>query len=373
MSSFRKKLIEIENSQSYEELRELIDLNKLASVPSDDLELMARLLVLHGARQLAKGDQGVIETFDIAIRISSQSPQILYQQGLIFASYPNNIRCLILAHSVLIRAIELYPTFFDAWFEEAKVLLGIGLFENDIHYISNANHHFEKAFSLISGLNISFNPGDFFWKWGQCLAVLGQLAGEPHDYYQALEKFKLADKAGLCNASFFNDYGNALAEAGTLLDNRNYFVEALKFFNRAVKENPEVFNGWFNQASCLQRLCEGEINEQLLIQADESFSKASLLDPANSHVWLKWGQLETTLGKFKHDSKIIENSLKKYERANELDPNQPLLLYYWAETELLLGFQQERLDLIISSKNKILKSLEIQPELSDTWYLWNLP
>lgn len=370
MNSFRKKLIEIENSQSYEELNNLLEASQLAVMPSEDVELFARLLVLHGAQQLAKGDQKVLETFDLAIRISGHSSKVLLQQGLIFASYPDNIRCLILAHTVLIRAIETDPTCFEAWFEEAKVLLGIGLFEHDIHYVAKSHKHFEQAYSLL-GQDETIR-GTFFWKWGQCLAVLGQLAGEPHDYYKALEKFKLADEAGLHNGSFFNDYGNALAEVGNLLDNREYFVQALKFFNHSVHENPETFDGWFNRACCLQKLCEGNVVEDFLIQANESFSRAAQIDANNSQVWLKWAQLETLLGKFKSEYSIIENALKKFERANELETNQPDLLYFWAEVELLLGLQQERLDLILSAKNKILKSLEIQPDLADTWYLYGI-
>lgn len=373
MSSIRKKLLDIQNSQFYEGLKEISDSKELSKMSVDERELLAQLLVLYGAQLLAKGDSSVIETFDKAAKISADSSLILYQQGEIFASYSDNIRCLFFAHTAFVRAIELNPSFAEACYADAKVLLQIGLFDGEVHYFVEARQRFEKAWQLAQALaSPSFNLAELFWKWGECLTLLGRLAGEPHDYYQALEKFRLADLAGLEDASFFNDYGDALAEAGSLLDQRNYFVEALKFFKKAVKQDPEGFNGWFNKACCLQRICETELDEMLLEESDLSFAKAAQLEPEKSAVWMKWGQLEVALGKYKMDMQIIASSLEKFEKANQLDPNQPLLLYYWAETELFLSTQQEQLDLILAAKNKILKSLEIQPELFETWYLYGV-
>lgn len=372
MSSTRKKLEEIQSSQSYDQLIEFTDSKNLTQLPKDELELLARLLILQGSQQLAKGDPAVLETFEIAAKITSYSPETLYQQGLIFADYADNIRCLLFAHTAFNQAHQQNPDFLEACYEDGKMLLGIGTFDGDIHYFIEAKQCFEKAAALLGNHTAKINLGDFYWKWGQCLAVLGRLAGEPLDFHHALDKFNLAHKHGLSSATFFNEYGDALSDLGNLLDKKDYFVEALKFFNRAVKLEPEGFHGWFNQACCLQRLCESGVHEQLLEQSDRSFTKSSQLDPSHSLVWMKWGQLEILYGKFKQDLKKVTNSLEKFEKANQLDPNQPTLLYFWAETELYLGSQEERLDLILSAKSKILKSLEIQPELPDTWYLYGI-
>jgi len=371
MSSIRKQLIDIQNSQSFERLKGFVDSKKLASMPSDELELLAGLLILQGSEQLSKGDASVIETFEIASRITSHSSLMFYKQGEIYACYNDNLRCLYLAHQSFFQALECDSNFLEAAYKDAKVLLEIALVEKDIQCVTEASVGFSRVFNLLSP-DSTINLTEFYWKWGLCLAELGRLEGEPLDFHQALTKFSTAKEEGLIEAAFFNDYGDALTDLGALLDNRDYFLEALKYFTEASCEDPEGFRGWFNQACCLQRLSETELNQEYLEGADSCFGIAAQIRPDQSCVWLKWAQLESSIGKFKTDIHRIENSWSKFEQANELEPNQPLLLNCWAESELFLGSLQEKLKLILSAKSKIQKSLEIQPELSDTWYLYGV-
>jgi tetratricopeptide (TPR) repeat protein len=370
MTSIRQILIDIQESRSFEKLEPFKQASVWKSFPQEERLLLARLIVMQGALQLAKTDNRVLESFEIASHISSQAPEILYEQGCILSSYSDNIRCLNLASQAFALALQQVPTLSKGWYLRAQVLTAIGLFESDGSYLVEAHQNFEKAQTFLDNSEESINREEFFWKWGFCLASLGKVSGEPLDFHQAITKYRLAYDLGCYDVKFFNDFGHCFAGIGSLLENPEYFGEALKLFNRAILKDPLAFEGWYNQACCIQSLIEFMPHDKLLEQADQSFAQAAEVNPLCSQLWLKWGQLETTIGKIKHDQQKIESSLEKFEKANQLESGHPHILSCWAEAELFLGAQEERLDLLQSAQLKILKSLKIQPEDPDVWYLY---
>ncbi len=369
MTTIRRTLINIQESQSFDQLEPLKQETVWKGLASDDRVLLARLLVMQGAQQLAKGDHQVLESFEIANTISSNAPEILYQQAVILSSYRDNIRCLILASQTLVRALQQDPQLFKAWFLRAQVLTDVGSFEHEASYFVEANQNYEQAQALLEAVE-NVKQEEFYWKWGYCLASLGKVSGEPLDFHQAIEKYRLAYDLGCQDAKFFNDFGHSFADLASLLEKSEYFAEALKLFNQAVRQDPLAFEGWYNQACCIQNFSEFNYHDKLLEQADRSFIKASEINPHYSQLWLKWGQLEVTIGKIKRDVQRLEASLIKFAKAHQLEPGHPQILSSWAEAELVLGTYEERLDFIQSARTKILNSLEIQPEDSNLWYLY---
>ena len=370
MTLIRKILIDIQESQSFERLEPFKQTFVWKSFAQEERVLLARLLVMQGAQQLAKGDHQVLDSFEVANQVSSQSPEILYQQGYILSSYQDNIRCLTLASKAFARALQQDPASFKCWYLRAKVLTDIGIFEGEASYFIEADHNFERAYAFLDTCVATIDQEEFFWKWGFCLASMGAISGEPLDFHQAITKYRLAYERGCQNTLFFNDFGHSFASIASLLEKPEYFAEALKLFNQAILQDPTAFDGWYNQACCIQNLVEFTYHDNFLEQADSSFIKAAEIDPLCSQLWLKWGQLDATIGKIKHDQQKIEASLVKFAKANQFDPGHPQILSAWAEAELFLGTQEERLDLIQAARAKILNSLEIQPEDSNVWYLY---
>lgn len=370
MTNIQKILREIEQSQAFDQLEPFKQPVVWKKLPSEERLLLARLLVLQGAQQLAQGSHRVIESFEMAAQIAFNSPTILLQQGMILSAYRDNMRCLSIANKLLSRALEADPRLIQAWLLKAQVLMDIGLFENEASYFQEANQSFEKAFSLIEIAQEPIDQGEYFWKWGSCIASLGKLSGEPLDFHQAIEKFHRAYGLGCSGMQFYLDFGHAYADLAALLEKPEYFTEALKLFNQAIKCDLTAFEGWYNQACCLQCLTEFTHHDQLFEQAERSFARAAEMNPEYSMVWLKWGQLETTIGKVKRDQQKLESSLEKFARANEIEPGHSQILNSWAETVLYLGSQEERLDLVHAARSKILVSLQIQPEDPHTWYLY---
>ncbi|SPJ31775.1 tetratricopeptide repeat protein [Candidatus Protochlamydia amoebophila] len=368
MTAIYKKLLEIQDAQTFEHLDYFKDSQMWTTMTIDERSLFARLLVLQGASQLAEGNHQVLGNFEIANQVTNYSPAILYQQGLVFAAYPDNLRCLNYAHQAFDQATQKDSSLFDAWYQGALVLLKIGMFENDFYHLTEAQQKFQKASNML--IENSPVEKEFYWKWGLCLAVLGRCCGEPNDFYRSVEKYRKAEEVGSASEEFYIDYGHALADLASLLDQSTYYHEALQCFNRSTQINPLNFEGWYQQACCLLRLSETSLEPFFIEQADECFAKASELDALNSLLWLKWGQMEMLFGKATRDLKKVEESLNKFQKANDIDPNHPHVLSSWAETELFLGAQHEKLDWIQSAKTKITKSLEINPESPDGWYLY---
>ena len=370
MSHIRKTLIEIQQSQSFDQLEPFKHPSVWKDMPGEERVLLARLLVLQGAHQLSQGDHQVLASFDIASQISSNNPEILVQQGAILLSHRENMRCLSLASQVFARALEADPSLLQAWILRASALTEIGLFENEASFFNESHQHFEKAFFLLNSSQESIDLADFFWKWGFCLASLGKLSGEPLDFHQSIEKFHRANESGCRSAQFYLDFGHSFADLAALLEKPEYFAEALKLFHQAVNCDLTAFDGWYNQACCLQCLIEFNHHDHLFEEAERSFERAAEINPDSSQLWLNWGQLETTIGKSKRDLRKLESSLEKFSKAYQIDPGHPQILNSWAETVLFLGSQEERLDLLQAARAKILTSLEIHPEDPHTWYLY---
>lgn len=370
MTTMRKILIDIFESQDFGRLEPFKQPVVWKGFSQNERIFLARLFIMEGAHRLAQGNQQALESFENANRIAANSPEILYQQGAVLSSYRENIRCLTLAYQALSNALQQDSSLFKGWYLRSQILMDIGFFEDEASYFVEAHQNFEKAQALLEPEENQIFHREFFWKWGMCLASLGKVSGEPLDFYLSIEKYRHAYEAGCQETGFFNDFGHSLVDLGSLLEKVEYFVEALVLFNRAVRQEPQSFDGWYNQACCIQSLAEFKPYDKLLEQANYSFNRAVEINPDCSQLWLKWGQLDVTIGKLKRDQQKLEASLLKFARAYELEPGHPQILNSWAESELYLGTQEERLDFIQSARIKILNSLEIQPEDPNAWYLY---
>lgn len=370
MTLIYKTLLDILESHSFERLEPFKQKSVWNQFAQEERILFARLLVLQGSQQLSVGHQEAFKSFEFAAQISCNSPEILYQQGSILSSFEENIRCLHLASEAFASALKQNPSYSKAWIQRAEVLTQIGIFEGETAYFVEAHENFGKALPLIhaSDENLLLS---FYWKWGKSLVSLGKISGEPSDYHQAIEKFKLSYSLGCQSAPFLNDFALAFVELSHLLDKASYLNEGLKLFYLVVEQDPSFAEGWFNLACCQQSLIELNFQEKdLLDKAEESFIRAAELNPHCGQLWFKWAKLEAAIGKLKHDPAMFEDSFFKFSTANELESGNPQILSGWAESELFLGVQEGRCDLIHSACSKIITSIEIQPEDPDSWYIY---
>src|SRR5205807_348844 len=122
------------------------------------------------------------------------------------ASVSENIKCLHLAHQRLSEVTKLDPSFVLAWYHDAEVLIKLGFLDENSEFFIEANEKFEKVANLLLNDSSSLEPGELYWKWGNCLSIIGLDSGEPNDYYLAVEKYRKAEKFGPQSDFFFIDY-----------------------------------------------------------------------------------------------------------------------------------------------------------------------
>ena len=369
MRNIRQTLINIEKSESFDLLESFKAVSAWKNFAIEDRLLFARLLVMQGAQQLAKGDHKVLENFEIANQVSSHALEILYEQATILSLYHNNIRCLNLASKVLECTVQKDPNFCKGWYLLGEVLTSIGLFENEVTYLIEAHQKFEKAHDLLESC-LDIDQKDFYWKWGYCLTSLGKVSGEPFDLNEGIRKYQCA--YDLLNKSplFLNNFGTSLSTLAILLGKPEYLVDALDLFNEAIQVDSDIFEGWFNQGCCLLNLIELTSQDKLFEQADKSFFEASEINSQHSELWFRWGLLDVAAGKVKRDPEKFQDSLLKFSKAWDLDNSNSRIMISWVEAELFLSAQEEKFDLMQSAHTKIISLAESQPEDPHVWYLY---
>lgn len=336
---------------------------------SNERELLGILFVKQGEMQLKAGDSRVLESFEIASKVASHSPQVFFRQATVYAAQGQNIRCLISAHKALEKAVHLDPNFVSAWHSWGNVLVRMGLFYDDISYFYQADQKFHEAEHLShhNGQNYSES---LYWHWGICWYHIGKHSGEAVDFFRALEKFRLAEKTGCDEGEFQNDFGNVLIDLACLVSGRKeLFLEAIDHYKKFTVLVPIQYEGWLNLACTYQRLFDLTGSIDYFHEADECFEHARSLNTENATVWLRWGELLLSSGKHYKDLERLQASLEKFQNAYALEPGHPVILLRWSEAQMLIGSYTENLELLYEAKNKINLALQSVPQEPDAWYI----
>ena len=369
MTSIQKTLLEIQDNQSFEQLEALTCSKVWTEMSQSEKDLFCFLLLKWGAQQLASGSTKVLNTFSLAVQLSSQATQTLFEQGVIFASHTENSRCLEWAHEAFLKITAQQPLFLMAWYHLAQVCISQGKLQDESSYFADAHTYFDQCEALLKmepspqGIQL----GNFYYQWGYCQFLLGKCSGEPIDFYLAIHCYQRAEENGYQESSFFNNYGLAFNGLALLVDKPELHLEALKYFEQVIELVPDCKESWCNYADCFFQLAELTNQESYFEQANLAFERAVELDSFNPHLWYRWAQQDALLGRLKRDEKLLELSCGKFSRARELDPDQCDILSAWADVELFLGSMQERLDLIQSARSKLAWVLELHPENADSW------
>lgn len=367
MTPIHQTLLEILHAKAYDRLQPFKEPSTWSSLRQDERALLALLLTHQGAHELAEGNNEALKTFDMAVAVSNESPEIFYQHAEIFVAYHDSPGCLHLACSAYAKTIQKDPQFFDATYKLALLLLNLGIEYEDISSVNDAINKFEKAASLAP----KEMQGEVLWQWGRSWAWLGKLSQEVHDYYKAIDYYKKASEIENFNASeFWIDYGKVLADLGVQFNQADLFREALYCFYRAEASAAHDSPLPFFQACCLNKL--GELTGELeyFESAGSKFERASQTDPLDEKIWLEWASMEVGVGRRVNDYKLVENSLEKFKFAFNIDPTNPLILINWSEAELILGSKQGNIEYIHSAKRKVISAIELEPDNHQFWFCY---
>ncbi len=330
---------------------------------------LALAFVAQGESQLQQGKSAALDSFALSIEIAPNNPTVLYWQALAYSKQVQNMRCLAAANNALQKVAVLDPSFFEAWFVWACVLVRQGIFNSEPRFFQEADEKFVRAIALHKS-DSTVALADIYWQWGLCWFFLGRLDGEAHDFHVALEKYRQAANLGLDNSLFWNNYGDAIAELSILVGRKDLFLEASEFYRNAIKLAPDEFQGWLNLACSLERLFEIQHEPFYFDDANDGFARAAELNSENVELWLNWGSLFVESAKSSGEVEHLYVSFEKFSRANECEPNNSTVLCRWGEAQTLCGAFAERIDLLREAEKNIVHSLEIQSDNVDGWCVY---
>lgn len=357
-------------SSAFDRLSEFKEPALWETMTHDERELLGILFVKQGEKQLQQGDSSVLESFDIASRVAPHSPNIFFQQAVLFSTQGQNMRCLTAASEALRKATEIDPIYFNAWHAWGNVLMRLGLFNDSIDSFVQADEKFRQAEALLPLVDEKYAP-HLYWHWGLCWYQMGKYSGEAVDFFRALEKFRQGEDI-IDAAEFYNDYGNALVGLATLIGREEMYFEAIDQYEKATRASPLDFEGWHNLGITYQRLYLFSLSKEYFFKADEFFETAADKAPDNDLVWLRWGELYLTAGRTYRDIDRINAAIDKLSRADAIDPDNPYLALRWGEALMNAASYTEDLEKLREAESKIGSALKALPNIWEVWYIYGL-
>ncbi|MGM0439769.1 MAG: tetratricopeptide repeat protein [Chlamydiota bacterium] len=365
-SDIKQILDEVLCSKNYERLDELKGWEKISSLSDDDRELLGVLFLKAGESKLNTDEIGARRSFDLALEVAPKNPEVLYQKGEIYAKQKNSISSLKSAIDYFRQTVELDNTFWQAWFKWACSLKRLADILGDSFYYQKADEKFHHAEKLVP--QNKEQRGDFYWQWGLTWYESGRQSEEIYDYKIALDKFGEARTYGARSPQFWNDYAQALAAMGRISERPEFLEDAIRFYRKAVMQDQQHFDGWYNLACLLSSEYEKDPQEKTFFEAHNSFSKASRIDGSRCVLWLKWGQLLAFSGKIRRHVKRLEHAISKYASAKRLQPDHPVVYRQFGEVLLILGSLIDSIDFLKQAESNIVKALEMAPDDHAAWY-----
>lgn len=352
--------------------KEAVTANLLSDEQKKDL---AQSYLSKGEMALLQGNLTALSYFEAAANLDPNNPQVWYRQGLAFFEYGSEEgkeKALLLASKNFKIALQLQSSFFEATVAWGNVLLQLGRFHEEHHFLLEAKEKYRRALELSTD-----QPKDvlaeLYWDYGIVWSTIAQHSGEALDVRLAIDAFQSALRfMEKPSPEFLNDCGKAYLEMGLLINDSRLYLQSIEYLQKSVAAGPQYFDGWMSLAEGYSQLYINTLDEQFVQKAAESYSFASKMAPQDPEVWLSWGQLLAESGRVNNDLKLLRLSIEKCARAATLDSEDPLIVSQWVESLSYLGAVTSRLDLLIEAENKILKSTDQFPDDPDIWHAYGI-
>ncbi len=344
-------------------------------LPEEQKKELAFRYLAQGEMTLLQGNLSALTCFEAASNLDPQNPQIWYRQGLAFFEYGSEEgkeKALLLASKNFKIATQLNPSFFEAWVAWGNVLLQLGRFHEEHHFLLEAKEKYQKA------LNISDDKdpellAELYWDYGIVWAEIAQHSGEALDVRLAIDAFQTSKSyQQKPSPEFWNDCGKAYLEMGLLINDSRLYLQSIEHLQKAVDASPLYFDGWMSLAEGYSQLYINTLDERYVAKASDAYSIASKMSPSDPEVWLSWGQLLGESGRHNSDPKSLRLSIEKCARAAQLDDEDPLIIAQWVESLSTLGMVTARLDLLVEAEQKLLKATELFPDDPDLWHAYGI-
>lgn len=358
---------EVSSKKTVDPLEEFRDESTWTSLSQEERESLAFLMVAEGERELKNGGSDVETLFTQACKLVPENNAVLQRQAAAYAATPAQPRRWEQAERILERLQLREPHSFEMWALWGVVLANQGAHFREASYFADADAKFKKALSFCTAPT---PPANFLWRWGLCWYLSGKQSGEAADVCQAIEKYRQADKQGLAEVAFWNDFGNALVDFGCLAGRQELIFDAIDLYNKALKACPLHQPARLNMACAYQFLYEMTGSEGFFAMANDAFKVVCRGDSPAAGAWHQWAVLLAISGRMKKDPSRLRDSLDKFATAHEFDPKNSALLTRWGEAQMWLGVFLEELSDLKAAEETLIRALKLDPDNAETWYLY---
>jgi tetratricopeptide (TPR) repeat protein len=344
-------------------------------LPDEQKKELALRYLAQGEMSLLQGNLTALACFEAASNLDGANPHIWYRQGLAFFEYGSEEgkeKALLLAGKNFKIATQLNPSFFEAWVAWGNVLLQLGRFHEEHHYLLEAKEKYQRALSLTEG-QPKETLAELYWDYGIAWSEIAKHSGEALDVRLAIDAFQTS-KNYQENPSpeFWNDCGKAYLEMGLLINDSRLYIQSIEYLQQAVALSPSYFDGWMSLAEGYSQLYINTLDERYVGKASNAYATASKMSPRDVEVWLGWGLLLGESGRHNRDAKLLRLSIEKCARAAQLDSEDPAITAQWVESLSLLGMITSRLDHLIEAEQKVLKATEQFPDDPALWHSYGM-
>ncbi|MGB7977687.1 MAG: hypothetical protein WCF19_00845 [Chlamydiales bacterium] len=344
-------------------------------LPEEKKKELALRYLAEGEMALLQGNLRALSCFEAASNLDGSNPQVWYRQGLAFFEYGSEEgkeKALLLASKNFKIATQLKSDFFDAWVAWGNVLLQLGRFHEEHHFLMEAKEKYKKALEHAESQSKE-SLAELYWDYGIAWSEIAQHSGEALDIRLAIDAFQTSKNfQEHPSPEFWNDCGKAYLEMGLLINDSRLYLQSIDYLHRAVSGSPQYFDGWMSLAEAYAQLYINTLDDRYVAKASDAYAMAAKMSPRNADVWLSWGQLLGEAGRHTQDAKRLRLSIEKCARAAQLDAEDPLIVSQWVESLSTLGMITSRLDLIVEAEHKALKATDQFPDDPDLWHAYGI-
>jgi tetratricopeptide (TPR) repeat protein len=344
-------------------------------LPDEQKKELALQYLAQGEMALLQGNLNALSCFEAASNLDGENPQVWYRQGLAFFEYGSEEgkeKALLIAGKNFKIATQIQPQFFDAWVAWGNVLLQLGRFHEEHHYLLEAKEKYQKALEYSAGQPKEI-LAELHWDYGIVWAEIAQHSGEALDVRLAIDSFQTS-KSNQAKPSpeFLNDCGKAYLEMGLLINDSRLYIQSIEYLQQAVALSPLYLDGWISLSEGYSQLYINTLDERYVTKASDAYAVATKMSPRSAEVWLGWGQLLGESGRHNADPKLLRLSIEKCARAAQLDTEDPAIVSQWVESLSFLGMATTRLDLLVEAEQKIIKATEQFPDDPELWHAYGI-
>lgn len=314
-----------------------------------------------GETKLLHGDSSGIQFFDLALQLDPKNTLLLYNQGLSLLEFSNEKgkeKYLHMAAKKFKAAVEINPSYFEAWQAWGSALYNLGMMTNEQHYFIEAEIKYKKALSISKG-QAEDVLADLYWSYANVWSEISEGTKEPSDMRIALDAYQKAQNLQSDQPiDFWHDFGHICLELGFKMNDLRYFIQSINCYKNAVSISISSFDSWMHLSHALSSLYGFTHDEDHFSQANECFATAAQLQSKNAKLWLNWAKILTQSGKMIQDPKRARSAIEKCHRAYSLDRDDPHIISTWAEALSLLGMLNDKVGNLYEAQNKIAKLVE---------------